>query len=281
VQAGGFFLGAKSQTPFVADGTGTLVVSRPFIDANTGRPAAELVSAPGVRAGSLSAFATGSGLSGAEVLARLPVYRRPLPDGQLRIDALAGYRYLYLADGLLVRQEFFPLTGAGAGTRTVRLDDFRTSNRFNGGSFGAAAFFERGAFSAELTARADPGETTRVARITGLTATFAPGFLPFVTPGGFLTQLSNVGTHGPDRFTVVPEVDLRLGWRPTHWLRLTAGYSLLVFTDVLRPGEQIDPRLNPNLLQGAAGGGVARPTYAAHGTDVLIQGATLGLEVFF
>jgi hypothetical protein len=199
----------------------------------------------------------------------------------LRLDGLAGYRYFYLGEGLTIRDDVVLLAGTAAGTRRIRMDDFHTSNRFNGGSFGAAAFWQQDAFSAELTARADLGGLSRVVRINGSTTVLVPGQLPVVTPGGLLAQLTNAGTHGPDRFTVIPEIDLRIGWLPTHWLRLTAGYSLIVLTDAARPADQIDPRVNPNLLAGGTGVGIARPAYVPGRTDVWIQGLSFGVELFY
>src|SRR5262249_45456830 len=143
--------------------------------------------------------------------------------------------------------------------------------------------YHRGSFSLEVTGLLDMGQLQRGVLIDGSTATAAPGKAVRLTPGGLLTQVTNLGRHAQDDFTLVPEFDVRLGWAVTSWLRRTACYSFLLLENAARPGEQIDLQVNTNLLPGATTPrtGVVRPVYPSEQSDVWIQGASLGVELFW
>jgi hypothetical protein len=57
------------------------------------------------------------------------------------------------------------------------------------------------------------------------------------------------------------------------------GYNFLYWSNVIRPGNQVDRVINPNLLPPANGlGGPNRPTFEFHGSDFWAQGVSFGLE---
>ena len=105
----------------------------------------------------------------------------------------------------------------------------------------------------------------------------------FSAPGGLLAQSTNIGHHSNDKFAAVPELDLNIGYQINdHW-RAFVGYSFLYASNVVRPGDQIDRRVNPNLIP-VIGGGATTPTgpsnpmvTGAH-SDFWAQGANVGLE---
>ena len=53
-----------------------------------------------------------------------------------------------------------------------------------------------------------------------------------------------MGSHDRNRFAVVPEVGLKVGYRLTSWASVFAGYTFLYASNVLRPGGQIDRNVN-------------------------------------
>ena len=85
-----------------------------------------------------------------------------------------------------------------------------------------------------------------------------------------------------DAFAVVPEVGVNVGYQITESLRLFAGYSFIGWSDVARPGDQIDVGLNPNLIPTSATfgapGGPPRPALAVQRTDFWAQGVNFGVE---
>jgi hypothetical protein len=65
----------------------------------------------------------------------------------------------------------------------------------------------------------------------------------------------NIGHFEHNRFTVVPELTLTVSYDiNSHW-RVFGGYNFLYWSDVIRPGDQIDrvldvtnvPNLNPSM----------------------------------
>ncbi|MCY2992401.1 MAG: BBP7 family outer membrane beta-barrel protein, partial [Planctomycetota bacterium] len=64
-----------------------------------------------------------------------------------------------------------------------------------------------------------------------------------------------------------------------HW-KATAGYTLLFWTNVVRPGDQIDTSVNPGLLPDEQNPitGALRPSFAFRDSTLWAQGLNLGLE---
>jgi hypothetical protein len=201
-----------------------------------------------------------------------------------QLDALGGYRFFSLEDRLSITENLFPVDpGSVPGTNISLRDSFRTCNRFHGGSLGLSFFGWRGAWSVEANAKMDLGAMQNRVDISGATRIAVPGDTTTVTPGGLLTQITNLGCHSSSRFTVIPEMDLRLGYQPFHHVRFTLGYSFILLTGLARAGEQIDPRVNINLLppNPMPGVGPANPTFSLHRSDAWLQGLTAGVEIFF
>ena len=72
---------------------------------------------------------------------------------------------------------------------------------------------------------------------------YASGTTLYYAPTG-----SNSGSFNRDRFAVVPETDLVLGFRVTPHIKLLIGYSFLYWSNVVRPGDQIDTVIDPRQL---------------------------------
>ena len=99
-------------------------------------------------------------------------------------------------------------------------------------------------------------------------------------PGGLLALPgSNIGRFSKDRFAVVPEVGLNLGYQVTESVRAFVGYDFLYLSDVVRAGNQIDTRVNTNQLQRPmVAGGPTAPAFTFNGSDFWAQGLNFGLE---
>jgi hypothetical protein len=92
-----------------------------------------------------------------------------------------------------------------------------------------------------------------------------------VTEGGLFTGERNIGTFSRSEFTAVTEVGLTLAY---HWgpcTRLTVGYTFIYWSDVLRPGDQIDPRVGESPELGE------HPAFRFNRGDFWVQGINLGL----
>lgn len=66
----------------------------------------------------------------------------------------------------------------------------------------------------------------------------------------------------------------------TRRLRATAGYSLIYMGNVVRPGDQVDLDVNPNLLppENVPFSGPLRPQFNFVETDYWVQGLSFGGE---
>jgi len=277
---GDFFFLGRSRDGFAAASDGSQVLARPFFNALTGRPDAELVSFPGVLAGSVTTDARssviGGGVNAVHNLCCSPCGR---------VDLLYGYRYFNVTDDLVIREDLTSLAGASRvppGFHYQITDSFRTENNFHGGLIGLSGerrfdrLFVGGRASVAL------GGNTQVTEISGSTVITPPGGVPVVFPGGLLAQPSNIGRHSRTAFAVMPEVGVRAGVQVTDHARLSVGYNFLYLSSVARAGDQVDLRVNPAQLPPAPLGiGPAAPGFPAHTTDFWIHGVNAGLELRF
>jgi hypothetical protein len=257
-------------------------VGRPFTNAVTGLPDAELVSLPGFLNGRVDASITSGSLIGAGVLGRSNL----CAGCGYYLDALFGYRYLNMEDRLQIHENLTSTdpaqTVAPLGTNILVMDRFRTRNDFNGGDIGLAGEIRRNAWSLGGTATIALGSTYERVDINGATAVTVPGFATVHRAGGLLALSSNSGFQTRTVFGVVPEVRVHLAYQPTERLRLHVGYSFLYWSQVVRPGDQIDLTVNPALLPPpVAGASPQRPSFTFHGTGFWAQGIDLGLEFRF
>ncbi|HUT91730.1 MAG TPA: BBP7 family outer membrane beta-barrel protein [Thermoguttaceae bacterium] len=195
-----------------------------------------------------------------------------------RLDFLVGYRYMHLDEDLVIREDLQSLNPI-APTEFDITDAFDTENDFHGAEIGLLLEYERCRWSLEVLAKIALGNSHQVARINGDTTITTYG-VPDGYPGGILAQRTNIGEYGDDQFAVVPEVGITLGYQLTCRLRATFGYSFIYWSDVARPGEQIDTRLNPNLFppEQVPFSGALRPRFVFRDTDFWAQGLNFGVD---
>src|SRR5439155_21040374 len=119
--------------------------------------------------------------------------------------------------------------------------------------------------------------------VNGFTNVVAPGGVATSLPGGLLALASNITRTTHDKFAIAPELTLTLGYQLTQRISTYVGYNVLYFSRVLRPGDQIDPVINPIFLplSNNFGGefGPIRPANTFKETDFWTQGVTFGLSI--
>jgi hypothetical protein len=243
------------------------ILGRPFFNVATLQRDAQLVAFPGVSTGSIDISAK-SELQGAEVLLRGNWFE----DCCRRLDFLIGYRYLRLAESLVINSQLntTPTEDNGDEDPTIVVNDqFHTLNQFNGIDFGIAFERRKCRWSFDFLMKLALGSTMSRVTIDG-SSVFTNGATTIVGPGGLLAARSNMGTYDRDVFSVVPELGVTVGYDVSCQLRATAGYTFLYWNQVARPADQIDLNVNPN--------GTAFPQFNFHTTDFWAQGVNLGLE---
>ncbi len=191
------------------------------------------------------------------------------------LTGLAGFRYLDLAENLHMET-----LGAAGGTALISLDRFSTRNQFWGGQVGLRGEVRSGGLFANLCARVALGDMHESVNANGVST-----FLGTTVQGGFFVLGSNFGRRTSDVFAVIPEVRTQVGYDVTDYLRVFVGYEFLYVSDVVRPGDQIDHRVN--FTQQAApvgGGGLVGPAVPApqfRHTDFWAHGLNFGVSMRF
>jgi hypothetical protein len=291
VEVGGFFVGERSER-FDLSSDANPVIARPF-SARTPlsqMESVEFTATPGINPGDVFNLRGSIHVDaptrfwGAEVNAR-----HNLCCGcDYRVDALVGYRHFGLEEGLGITEDLITLTAipgiANVGDRIVITDRFDTRNYFHGGQVGAVAEWRRDRWVVQGTVKVALGNMHQRIDIAGRT-TILPGPAGGAVqdfPAGLLALGSNSGSFSRDRFAVIPEVGVKLGYQLTDSLRAFVGYDFLYISNVVRPGDQIDRVLDVNqipLVGGAAPPPPARPLVPFRTTDFWAQGLSVGLEL--
>ncbi len=186
-------------------------------------------------------------------------------------DLLFGYRYASMAEQLDIESSSTFLTD------TEVSDRFHTANEFHGAELGVAAGARHCAWSLDVTGKVALGNTQSRVSVDGSTEV---GPTPSVGyPAGMLALASNIGTRERSSFSAIPELRVTFGWDLTCRLKATLGYSLLYWSRVARPGDQIDRYLDPAQFPPGTPADFPAPLFVL--TDYWAQGLSFGLDYRF
>ncbi len=281
VEVSGFSL-PKVTAPFTASSATYPVLARPFFSLNEATERVQFVGKPGTDSGTLHISAP-SELWGMEVNGRCLWCSYC----DYRIDMLAGFRFMDLREQLEIVEDIQNLPGGPNpfnGTHVIVRDSFATSNQFYGGQGGVEVQKLFGRFSFDGVFKLAMGDTHQSLTIQG-SQTFPPGTPNVDTrPGGLLALDSNIGTYSRDRFSIMPELGMTLGYYLTDHVQLTMGYNVVYWSSVARPGDQIDRNLDvtriPNfqLANPVAPVSGLQPHVLFKDTDLWAQGLSFGLR---
>jgi hypothetical protein len=289
LESSGFLTEFKpARSSAISAAVGTPVLARPVINAVSGLETIDLISAPGIAAGRVD---IGSSVQfyGWELNATSEF----VCQGNLHVDGLLGYRFLSLHEDLDVIQRTTVLPGGIAGPPGVAgtftgfgvFDHFATRDRFNGGQIGGRMRIDGEYFFVAAEGKLALGASHEQAHLVGATSESAGGGPANGVPGGLLVVSSNSGRYTQDRFAVVPEIGVRVGYRITSKLSASIGYTFLYWSDVARPGDQINRTVNPALVPISRTfgtlGGPAQPSFTFQHSDFWAQGLNFGLEFRF
>jgi hypothetical protein len=288
-----FFMLETRHNNFAASSNGDTVLARPFYDVNLGAQRVEQVANQRVTdpAGNLVARAVAgtvtvnnpSELYGGELNGVLMLTDCP----QHRTQLLVGARYLHFQEELNVHEALVQLPDEEFGipqTRFLVEDRFRAHNEFLGGQVGLRTLMGMGRWTIDLQGKAALGVTRQIVHISGDTLHSTEGEPLVFGSGGLLALPTNSGSWGRNRFSVVPEGTVNVGYQITPALRAFVGYNFLYWSNVVRPGSQVDVSINTNFIppQGQPPIlGVPRPLYPAAASDIWVQGMNFGVELRF
>ena len=237
---------------------------------------------------------TANQLYGTELNARTTYVRI----GGTDIGFLAGVRYLRFEDELSLSNNVrfnlppgIPQTTADLTASLSRdlsfnsTDHIRVQNHFYGGQIGADIDSKFGSFYVYARGKVAIGDMHQAIDINSQT-TIVNNDLPRSPPstatgGGLLTGPNDNGRHTRNSFAVIPEVEAKLGYQFTDWLRGYVGYNGILLGDAQRAGGSSGvSTLNTNITvaNSATNVNVAQPTFRFENTSVYIQGVTFGFE---
>jgi Putative beta barrel porin-7 (BBP7) len=278
-----FYLSPQS-TDFAANSNEFPTLARPFFNLNQGIEFAEVTAFPGRFTGALGVSQT-SNLYGAELNAGCVT----CCGCNYNFGFFGGFRFLELEESIDFVEDFHGLPTAPApytNATVIGQDFFQTRNQFYGGQVGVYGEYDYKQLSFEACAQIAVGDTHQSLLIDGEQVVAAPNGTITRFPGDLYALPSNIGRYHRERFSVVPEVGFNVGFLVTEHLRLFIGYDFLYWTNVIRPGTQIDRNLDiteiPNFaVPGVKPLGIAQPTAPLNSTDLWAQGMTLGFELRF
>jgi hypothetical protein len=201
-----------------------------------------------------------------------------------RSDAIVGVRWLILDEEIVVQETIRLQDDA---TTIGVLDTFTTRNDFIGLDLGFKTQFRRDKWFLNLVTRVALGGNNQQISNDGFTGATNTAGDSNVIRAGRLTGPANIGNFNNDIFAVVPEVGLTLGYQPRNWLRVSLGYNWMYWDNVVRPGGNIDPvvnpigvptsgQFNPNALYEPR-----RPGVPYNLTDFWVQSVAIGIEVLY
>lgn len=193
------------------------------------------------------------------------------------IRLMVGFEYLILnEDVTLTAYLRDPLSDVN----TTTFDLFGTENKFYGGQAGTRVRWRGGRWTIDATGKCAVGiNHETVTNIGSLTQNGAGVPFPGTTPGGILTQPTNIGTQSQDRLVFVPQGQLKLGYELAPRLHLFAAYDCLYWSNVVRPGDQIDRSVNRTQQGGGPLVGPARPEPLFNTSTLWVHGISIGITV--
>lgn len=280
---GSFFFLAPNNGNALFSSNNFPVLARPFFDINDNIATNEFAAFPGIATGTVRVV-TDSTLLGAEANLKALLWC----GCNYQFNGLIGFRFLDLNEGVRITENSVVQTPVAVGanlltpgdTSTV-YDSFATHNRFYGGQIGASGEWGLGRFSLEGSVKLGFGVTQETVDIEGgQRINFTDGKTQTYV-GGLYAVPSNIGTHSQNQFGFVPEICLKLNYQLTEHVTLFVGYDFLFWSSVLRPGDQIDQKLNVNEVPNSGGSPKAAPTLHPvvpyQGSSYWAQGATAGV----
>jgi hypothetical protein len=271
-----------------SDAAGNPVIARPFFNVVSGTNSAFVDSLPGVAAGGATVDAKSEFYS-----TEFNVGCHGYADKHFSTEGLIGFRFLRLNESIEVQDQLRALADnsltfqgnpISAGDSLTDLDRFHTSNNFYGFQLGGRVAWEGDWFSLRAFGKCALGATEQRVDINGSTTLTHAGTTQTAT-GGILALPPNIGVYRRSVLGYTPEGGLTFGVKVLPCLELTAGYSFLYWNRVVRPGQQIDPGVNPTLVPTDSTfgqtTGASRPVFAFNDERLWIHTMTLGLELHY
>lgn len=258
---------------------GRTVLARPFLNALFDPPIADsiVVASPPDFGGSAGVY-TNSRFGSVE----LNLMRNWAYYDKFKLKTLVGFRWGVLNEQLRIdTNTVVPLPDPSTFDIT---DSFSTRNNFYGGQIGFNAEFRHNRWFTDVTAKLAGGLMHEKLNAAGATSRTVGGVFTRVPFGAYVLE-PNSGEFTEKEFAFMPEGSIKFGYQWTQRVSTFIGYDALYINRVIRPGEQVNPNLNPTLLPISAAFnpqfpfGPAQPAARFDTSDYWLQGVQFGVAI--
>jgi len=282
-EAVGFITENKSEIhSFSQTSDSTQALARPviasFFDGADAQPSSILVSLPGAFGGTVEV----NGhiyMAGAE----FNFLKNLIYCDRFKMNLLFGVRYLNLEERLTISSlTLLQTSDPFDPTSSFIQDQFITRNQFGGGQIGFQTELRRGRWFTDIIGKIAAGNMNEEVVIQGRTDRRVTGVTTSI-PAGVFAVSSNSGKTEDNEFAYIPEATVKFGYQWTQRISTYIGGNAMYISRVNRPGDQIDPVVNPTLVpvsdQFGTNFGFPRPLRQDNHADFWVAGATFGLSI--
>lgn len=201
-----------------------------------------------------------------------------------RLDLLAGYQFTRIDDDLTVDTNLTRFDIAGT-PQFLTNDLFDVSNEFHGGQIGLMSECSHGPLTVQLMGKIGVGNMNQAVTIAGSNTVISGGSV--TSPGGIFAQTTpttggpafNMGSYERNVLVWSPEASVKLSYELSERISVSIGYTFLYWTRVALAGDQVDRRVNRDVMFGGPflPGGGANPAFSFNDTDFWVQTIDIGL----
>ena len=152
-----------------------------------------------------------------------------------RLDAVSGYRFTRLIDGVNARDDEMDVNPASANlwTEYTNVYNYRATNNFNGWELGLDAAMTRGRWSLDVLAKAAIGVNNQDFQFFNLYRVDQS-----VAQNGINQQTASQEI-ARNVFSWIPELNVTAGYQVMEHVKVTIGYDLVYWSAVVRAADQI------------------------------------------
>ena len=184
---------------------------------------------------------------------------RLLRNDHFRVYGIIGAKYAELEED--VQFQYSIMTPGSAW-----LDEFHTRNDFYGVNLGLYLAANYGNWGVDMTLKCGLGVNYSAISVMGSNTNTAP------TNFQVFTADSNIGFFESSLFSVMPEANINLIYQFTPRIQFRVGYNFAAITNVMRPGPQIVPNIDPLV----AGGAHDQPALPFNTSTFIVHGVNFG-----
>lgn len=171
---------------------------------------------------------------------------------RLQLGCLGGIFWLQLHEKLTFKALSHAVPGSGFGSAFYNsIDRFKTSNDFLAAELGLDARYQIRRWELKGQVKGALGATLQKDKLEGSSQTssgnaffLTSGTANEILPGGIFVEPSNRGTHKKNPLAWGFETRIQTGFEMAQNIKMHLGYSFLWINSVLRPGNQIDRKIN-------------------------------------